>query len=117
MGGLDGLVAIITGAASGIGREHAQYFALQGASVVANDLHDATGEVFHVRGRVIGHFRGWTIGETLESDRGWTIPELRNVVPAMVHRAPDRADAGGAAYARLRDAWRGEQARPRSSDA
>jgi NAD(P)-dependent dehydrogenase (short-subunit alcohol dehydrogenase family) len=76
-----------------------------------------TGEIFHARGRVIGHFRGWTIGETLESDRGWTIPELRNVVPAMVQRAPDRADAGGVAYARLRDAWRGEQAGPMSADA
>jgi NAD(P)-dependent dehydrogenase (short-subunit alcohol dehydrogenase family) len=71
-----------------------------------------SGEVFHVRGGVIGHFRGWTIGEALESDHRWTVAELKRLVPAMVERAPDRAQAGGAAYARLREAWRGEQGGP-----
>jgi NAD(P)-dependent dehydrogenase (short-subunit alcohol dehydrogenase family) len=46
MGALDGRVAIITGAGRGIGREHALYFAAEGAKVVVNDLgatNDGTG--------------------------------------------------------------------------
>jgi NAD(P)-dependent dehydrogenase (short-subunit alcohol dehydrogenase family) len=38
MGSLDGRVAIITGAGRGIGREHAHYFAGEGAKLVINDL-------------------------------------------------------------------------------
>ncbi len=38
MGSLDGRVAIITGAGRGIGREHALYFAAEGAKIVVNDL-------------------------------------------------------------------------------
>ena len=46
MGSLEGRVAIITGAGRGIGREHALYFAAEGAKVVVNDLggtNDGTG--------------------------------------------------------------------------
>jgi NAD(P)-dependent dehydrogenase (short-subunit alcohol dehydrogenase family) len=46
MGSLDGRVAIITGAGRGIGREHALFFADEGAKVVVNDLggaNDGTG--------------------------------------------------------------------------
>ena len=38
MGSLDGRVAIITGAGRGIGREHALFFANEGAKIVVNDL-------------------------------------------------------------------------------
>lgn len=38
MGRLEGKVAIITGAGSGLGREAAQLFAAEGASVVAMDV-------------------------------------------------------------------------------
>lgn len=38
MGSLEGRVAIITGAGRGIGREHALFFAAEGARVVVNDL-------------------------------------------------------------------------------
>jgi hypothetical protein len=68
-----------------------------------------TGEVFHVRGGVVGHFRGWTIGEALQSDDAWTVAALRELVPPMLGRAPDRTEAGGAPYAQLRDAWRRAQ--------
>ena len=37
MGSLDGRVALITGAGQGIGREHALFFAAEGAKVVVND--------------------------------------------------------------------------------
>ena len=46
MGSLEGRVAIITGAGRGIGREHALFFAAEGAKVVVNDLggaNDGTG--------------------------------------------------------------------------
>jgi NAD(P)-dependent dehydrogenase (short-subunit alcohol dehydrogenase family) len=46
VGSLDGRVAIITGAGRGIGREHALFFAAEGAKVVVNDLgatNDGTG--------------------------------------------------------------------------
>ncbi|MEO7371768.1 MAG: SDR family oxidoreductase [Ilumatobacteraceae bacterium] len=46
MGSLDGRVAIITGAGRGIGREHALFFAREGARVVVNDIggtNDGTG--------------------------------------------------------------------------
>jgi NAD(P)-dependent dehydrogenase (short-subunit alcohol dehydrogenase family) len=43
-GRLDGRVAVITGAASGIGLETARRFAQEGAKVVVADLNDAAGE-------------------------------------------------------------------------
>lgn len=46
MGSLDGLVAVVTGAGRGIGREHALLMAAEGAKVVVNDLgggRDGTG--------------------------------------------------------------------------
>jgi NAD(P)-dependent dehydrogenase (short-subunit alcohol dehydrogenase family) len=45
VGALDGKVAIITGAGTGVGRCHAELFAAEGASVVVNDVSDAAVEV------------------------------------------------------------------------
>lgn len=63
-----------------------------------------TGEIFHIRGSVVGHFHGWVIGRAIESERRWTVGELAERLPDLVAQAPDRADAGGVAYAALRDA-------------
>jgi NAD(P)-dependent dehydrogenase (short-subunit alcohol dehydrogenase family) len=44
VGSFDGKVAIVTGAASGIGRASARRFAREGASVVVSDIDDAWGQ-------------------------------------------------------------------------
>ena len=45
MGSLDGRVAVITGAARGLGREHALLFAAEGARLVLNDVDDPVADV------------------------------------------------------------------------
>ena len=57
MGHLEGRVAIVTGAARGIGREHALFLAEEGASVVVNDLAGGDKVASEIRergGRAIG---------------------------------------------------------------
>lgn len=49
MGLHDGRVVIVTGAAGGIGREHALEFARQGAKVVVNDLGPAGAVVEEIK--------------------------------------------------------------------
>jgi NAD(P)-dependent dehydrogenase (short-subunit alcohol dehydrogenase family) len=53
-----GRVVLVTGAASGIGREHALEFARQGAKVVVNDVASPAAvveEINHLGGEAIGH--------------------------------------------------------------
>jgi NAD(P)-dependent dehydrogenase (short-subunit alcohol dehydrogenase family) len=70
-----------------------------------------SGQVFFVTGGVIGHFRGWSIDETSETEHNPSIAQLREQVPAMLGRAGQDGDPGGAAYASLRRAWQDEQLR------
>ena len=58
MGLHDGRVVIVTGAAGGIGREHALEFARQGASVVVNDVgpvDDVVAEIKELGGQAVGN--------------------------------------------------------------
>src|ERR1700736_6572964 len=51
---LDGLVAVITGAGSGIGQASALEFAKEGARVVVADIHGASAEATVQQGRAAG---------------------------------------------------------------
>lgn len=54
----DGRVAIVTGAASGLGRAYARFFAAHGAAVVVNDLRapdETLAEIAEASGRAVGH--------------------------------------------------------------
>lgn len=56
MAGVEGRVAIVTGAGGGLGREHALLFARHGAKVVVNDLggaRDGTGQGVEMADRVV----------------------------------------------------------------
>ena len=58
MGLHDGRVAVITGAAGGIGREHALEFARQGAKVVVNDVgpaQDVVDEIVAAGGEAVAN--------------------------------------------------------------
>jgi NAD(P)-dependent dehydrogenase (short-subunit alcohol dehydrogenase family) len=54
MGFLDGRVAVITGAARGLGREHALLFASEGAQVVVNDRPDSRADADDVVAEIAG---------------------------------------------------------------
>jgi len=79
MTSLDGRVAIITGAGRGIGREHALFFASQGARVIVND-HGGAND-------------GSTSGETPADD---VVAEIRELGGEAVPNTDDVADWSGA---------------------
>jgi len=87
----DGRVVVITGAAGGIGREHAREFARHGARVVVNDVGPAqevvdeivsaggeavTGRVFNVKGGAISVAETWMAGPGVEQEARWAAHEL-----------------------------------------
>mgnify|MGYP001813754383 CR=1 FL=1 len=72
MGKLDGRTAIVTGAGSGVGREHALLLASEGANVVVNDLGEAADEttalITAAGGAAISHKANvaeWATGDAL----------------------------------------------------
>ena len=79
MTSLDGRVAIITGAGRGIGREHALFFALQGARVIVND-HGGSND-------------GSSSGETPADD---VVAEIRDLGGEAVPNTDDVASWAGA---------------------
>src|SRR5829696_7416367 len=80
MGRLDGKVAVITGAASGMGRATAQLFAAEGAAVVLADINDAAGEEAAAESIAAGHTAAFVHTDvTVEA-------EIANVVDAAGSR-------------------------------
>ena len=79
MTSLDGRVAIITGAGRGIGREHALFFAAEGARVVVND-HGSSND-------------GSASGESPSDD---VVSEIRDAGGEAVSNTDDVADWAGA---------------------
>ena len=74
MGRLDNKVAVITGAGSGVGKEHALLLALEGAQVVVNDIGEAANETVAITnangGKAVSDIGGvsdWSTGEDLVS--------------------------------------------------
>lgn len=72
MGLLDGKVAIVTGAGSGVGKEHSILLASEGASVIVNDLGDSAeqtaSEIRDLGGIAVSHngnVAEWNTGEEL----------------------------------------------------
>jgi NAD(P)-dependent dehydrogenase (short-subunit alcohol dehydrogenase family) len=55
-----------------------------------------TGGVFHVGGRHIGLFTGWTLGEVLDSDGRFTIDDLCARAPKLLEGRPALASQGTA---------------------
>ena len=76
MGCLDGKVAVVTGAAAGLGRLHALGLAAEGAAVVVNDLgvaadgsgrDDSAAHAGHAGAASgAGHFRAFIVSEKFE---------------------------------------------------
>ncbi len=72
MGRLHNKVAVITGAGSGVGKEHALLLASEGAQVVVNDIGEAANETVAVinanGGKAVSHIGSvsdWNTGEDL----------------------------------------------------
>ncbi|MGA1542744.1 MAG: SDR family NAD(P)-dependent oxidoreductase, partial [Ilumatobacteraceae bacterium] len=87
MGALSGKVAIVTGAAQGVGRCHAEYLAREGAAVVVNDLSPAVDDVVAAiaadGGRAVayrGSVSDWSNAEELVATAVSTFGDLHVLV-------------------------------------
>ena len=78
MGRLDGKVAVITGAASGIGRGSALCLAREGAAVVVVDLNSQGGE------QVVGEIAAAGGHAVFQHTDAYSEPEIRSAVDRAV---------------------------------
>jgi NAD(P)-dependent dehydrogenase (short-subunit alcohol dehydrogenase family) len=93
---LDGRVAVVTGAARGLGREHALLLAAEGAAVVVNDLDEepaqaVVDEIVAAGGRAVavaGDVAAWETGQALVS----TAVEAFGDLHVLVNNAGNVAD-------------------------
>ena len=82
MAGVEGRVAVVTGAGGGLGRQHALLFADRGAKVVVNDLgaaRDGTGESRHVADAVVAEIAD-AGGEAVASHHSVADPDGGNAI-------------------------------------
>ncbi len=77
MGRLEGKVAIVTGAGSGIGEATARVMAREGASVVVADINAATAE------RVAGEFEGAVAADVDVSDESSVVRMIETAVESF----------------------------------
>ncbi len=87
MGRLDNKVAVVTGAGSGVGGEHALLLASEGAQVVVNDIGEAADEtVASIKakgGEAVSHFGSvsdWNTGEDLVTTALETFGDLHILI-------------------------------------
>ncbi|MDN3020035.1 glucose 1-dehydrogenase [Paenibacillus sp. BSR1-1] len=81
---LQGKVALITGAGSGIGRAAALLFAQEGAHVIVNDVNKENGEntvkeIKEKRGNASFYYADVTIPESVQAMAAWVIEEFKKI--------------------------------------
>ncbi|MCU1457209.1 MAG: dehydrogenase, partial [Actinomycetia bacterium] len=104
MGRLDGQVALVTGAASGMGAATATAYAREGAQVVCLDVNDALGEA-HVKS-IDGEARYLHLDVTSEADWAAAISNCREWYgPPTVLAACAGIGAGGPIADTTLDDW------------
>ncbi|MGH6940535.1 SDR family NAD(P)-dependent oxidoreductase, partial [Hypericibacter sp.] len=81
MGRLDGKIAIVTGAAAGIGRGIAELFAAEGATLVMTDIDEAQGRETAAGLRQADDDKIQFIPHDVASEEGW-----RNVIDSVLAR-------------------------------
>ena len=90
MGLLDGKVAIVTGGGGGLGREHALALAVEGASVLVNDLggaRDGTGDGHSMADQVVEEIRSAGGEAAANYDSVTTVEGGKNIVETAIEES------------------------------